>query len=229
MLFKNLVSLAKSGNCLGNLAFALSDGDATCDAGHREAAYLLNTYIQCPRDLLFDPALLDGDDCTRPLSILELGSGTGIVSATLAEHLTERDATLVVTDLPEVCPLLEQNLQQHISRRSAPRVLVRPLSWGNSQEAMNIAVELGCLSSNSTATSGSQHLTHIICSDLVSGHLDKQSIICVLCLFPTASPAFSSRRDGDAFDTVCLAFVLISATHLRGICRFISSSFLPRS
>lgn len=135
---------------------------------------------------------------------MELGSGTGIVSATWAEQLTERNATLVVTDLPEVCPLLEQNLQQHIFRTSALKVLVRPLTWGNSQEAMNIAVELGCLSSGSTTIPPSQYLTHIICSDLVSSLLDKSSLICVLRLFPTASPAFSSRRDGDAFDPVWL-------------------------
>lgn len=197
---KNSVLLAESGNSLGYDPSTRSNYQVVCHTGHREAAYLLNTYIQSPRDLLFDPALLDEDVCARPLNILELGSGTGIVSATLAQQLTEHDATLVVTDLPEVCPLLEKNLRQHICRMSGPKVLVRPLTWGNQQEALNISTELGWHLPSSPTTSSSQFLTHVICSDLVSRHLDISPLSCVLRLFLTASWAFSPRGVGDEFD-----------------------------
>lgn len=140
---------------------------------YREAAYLLNAYIEGTCGVTFDPPFLVEDDLPGPLNILELGSGTGIVAATIVERLFGQEHTVVVTDLPEVCPLLEQNLRKYITgdvdRPSAPKVLVRPLSWGSNIEAYNIAAELGCdPSSEGTAPTPPRHLTHVVCSDLVS-------------------------------------------------------------
>ncbi|KAJ7170806.1 putative methyltransferase-domain-containing protein [Mycena crocata] len=118
-----------------------------------EAAYALNSYIKPPAGYVFDPPLFP--DARKQLKTIELGSGSGIVAATMAAMLHCTDI-MVVTDLPEVCPLLEHNLQPHLGGS----ILVRPLSWGNSQHAVNIAEELSKLS-------GSPHITHILCSDLV--------------------------------------------------------------
>ncbi|KAJ3554716.1 hypothetical protein NM688_g2960 [Phlebia brevispora] len=134
-----------------------------------EAAYLLSTYIQAPRDVLFDPPFLLRDDFSGPLTILELGSGTGIVAAACADQLIGQDTTLIVTDLPEVCPLLEQNLQEYLppaTCASAPKVLVRPLTWGSDLEANNIAAELGSHRSILPTSPSARCLTHVICSDL---------------------------------------------------------------
>ncbi|KAJ7158574.1 putative methyltransferase-domain-containing protein [Mycena filopes] len=122
-----------------------------------KAAYALNTYIKPPPEHVFDPLFLSGHD-HFPRVILELGSGSGIVAATLAPLLRSADV-LLVTDLPEVCPLLEQNLQPHLDRAGGPNILVRPLAWGDSAHAQNIAEELSLLPA--------PHLTHILCSDLV--------------------------------------------------------------
>ena len=51
----------------------------------REAAYLLIRYIEDPPDVIFDPPFLTEDEISQPLTILELGSGTGIVAAFCAE------------------------------------------------------------------------------------------------------------------------------------------------
>ncbi|KAI0342667.1 hypothetical protein BDW22DRAFT_1394496 [Trametopsis cervina] len=138
-----------------------------------EAAYALKTYIDAPPSLEFDPPFLQEDDLTSGHPIfLELGSGTGIVAAWLAERHAHVPYTLVATDLPEVCPLLEKNLINHAGQPSPShvgRVLVRPLAWGNEQHAADIASEL--LSSPSTSDPrvavDDRYLTHVICSDLV--------------------------------------------------------------
>jgi len=64
-----------------------------------EAAYALNTYIKPPADYVFDPPLFPAQKNAR---MVELGSGTGIVAATMATVLHARDI-MFVTDLPEVC------------------------------------------------------------------------------------------------------------------------------
>ncbi|GAA5959951.1 hypothetical protein JCM21900_001437 [Sporobolomyces salmonicolor] len=123
-----------------------------------EAAYLLRLYLQppspspSPASPLYDPPcpLFLPPSSSSPSSpsssalvskrtILEIGSGTGYTSLSLAPHLSSRD-TLVLTDLENVCPLLEKNLgtaRERWRRRTGPpeekeepRVLVRPLPWG---------------------------------------------------------------------------------------------------
>ena len=109
----------------------------------------------------------------RPcFTALELGSGTGIVGSCIAETLARPGRDLViVTDLPGVCPLLEENLSHQliINKRNSIHsgdgvVLVRPLAWGNPEHTSNLASEL----SSPYPQSHPRHLTHIVCSDLVS-------------------------------------------------------------
>ncbi|KAJ7476022.1 putative methyltransferase-domain-containing protein [Mycena latifolia] len=125
-----------------------------------KAAYALNSYIRPPAGLVFDPPLFPEPEARKQIRVIELGSGSGIVAATMAPLLNPTRDVMFVTDLPEVCPLLEQNLQAHLHAGGAP-ILVRPLSWGNSQHAVKIAAELSELAQNAP------HLTHILCSDLV--------------------------------------------------------------
>lgn len=71
------------------------------------------------------------------------------------------DDVLVATDLANVCPLLDQNLSSAAEEsrridRPRPRILVRPLEWGNPDHTLKVFDELG-----------PRNLTHIICSDLV--------------------------------------------------------------
>lgn len=54
----------------------------------------------------------------------------------------------------QVCPLLEENL-----RGNPKRLVIRPLSWGNAEEARQIHSEL--------ISETGRFLTHIVCSDLV--------------------------------------------------------------
>lgn len=58
-------------------------------------------YLNPPPSWLFDPPMLLKGRGARPYSILELGSGTGIAAACMAEMLKDGDQ-LIVTDLPEV-------------------------------------------------------------------------------------------------------------------------------
>ncbi|KII85089.1 hypothetical protein PLICRDRAFT_116434 [Plicaturopsis crispa FD-325 SS-3] len=124
-----------------------------------EAAYALTTYLDRHGTLDFDPPFIP--DCNelehQSFRIIELGSGTGIVSALMGETIArpQRDV-IFATDLPEVCPLIEHNLRD----LDRDVVRVRPLSWGNHEHALNILDEL--------QKSGlEQGISHIICSDLV--------------------------------------------------------------
>lgn len=137
----------------------------------REAAYLVNSYIDHPSTWEFDPPLIDLDQhlSGHKRVFLELGSGTGIVAAKIAQAaaLSGRDL-VIATDLPEVCPLLEKNLFVTPKGDSANTqvTLVRPLSWGSYDHAINIVRELKLVDD----ISGHEHgyITHIICSDLVN-------------------------------------------------------------
>ncbi|KAJ7261801.1 putative methyltransferase-domain-containing protein [Mycena haematopus] len=120
-----------------------------------EAAYALNTFIKPPVDHIFDPPFFRQPEARKNVRIVELGAGTGLVAATMAMMLCTCDV-MFVTDLPQVCPLLEQNLRAFLDGS----IRVRPLSWGNSQHALSIAEELSKLPDT-------PYLTHILCSDLV--------------------------------------------------------------
>jgi len=98
-------------------------------------------YVRSPNAYEFDPRF---GFWPRDVAV-ELGAGTGI--AGLAIAVAHPHARVVLTDLPEVCPLLQTNAQGY------PGVEVRPLAWGCAAHARALRDELA--------------LTHIICSDLV--------------------------------------------------------------
>lgn len=108
-------------------------------------------YVRSPLEFTFDPPFLA---TTSPRTILELGSGTGVVAAAVARVVDQREDLVIATDLPEVCPLLDKNL------RTSPNTLVRPLAWGDENTERELASEL--FSGLNPRT-----LTYIICSDLV--------------------------------------------------------------
>ncbi|KAF9143287.1 hypothetical protein BGX30_000879 [Mortierella sp. GBA39] len=56
----------------------------------------------------------------KPIRILEIGAGTGYVGIALAKRL-DSDCTVILTDLEEVVPLLERNVnEQRLPRRPRP-------------------------------------------------------------------------------------------------------------
>lgn len=79
---------------------------------------------------------------------VELGAGTG--AAGLAIAAAHPHARVILTDLPEVCPLLQVNA------RGYSGVEVRPLAWGCAAHAQALRDELGLAP-----------VSHVICSDLV--------------------------------------------------------------
>ncbi|KAH7884481.1 hypothetical protein F5I97DRAFT_2037479 [Phlebopus sp. FC_14] len=140
-----------------------------------EAACALSTYVKCDGPFEFDPPFIDHQFLHQPIVAIELGSGTGVVSARIAQSLSSsRLRTLISTDLPDVCPLLQQNLYRSSSSGTFDKspggvVHVRALSWGNFEHAMSIAEEF-CLLQSYT-------LTHIICSDLASAGFSQYNVI----------------------------------------------------
>ncbi|KAF5372738.1 hypothetical protein D9615_010127 [Tricholomella constricta] len=112
-----------------------------------EAAYLLSIYVNPPTEMEFDPPFIANPATSSsqcPLTILELGSGAGMTSSRIAKNLDVHDM-LIVTDLPEVCPLLERNLKAHalltVQSPPDPLILVRPLTWGTEFHGLAIASE----------------------------------------------------------------------------------------
>ncbi|KAF8071807.1 putative methyltransferase-domain-containing protein [Lyophyllum atratum] len=157
-----------------------------------EAAYTLSIYANPPSSMQFDPPFAAPSssspfDC--PFTILELGSGAGMTSFRIAETLCGQDL-LIVTDLPEVCPLLENNLKA-CALSTFPDgpleslIFVRPLPWGEESYGANIASEL---------LTHSRTLTHVICSDLV--YFPELLAPLLRSLLQVTSPPFSSINGG---------------------------------
>jgi len=70
-----------------------------------------------------------GDCMQQPLSglrVVELGAGTGVVGV-MASYL---GASVVVTDLDSLVPLLVHNINQNSNMISAGSISARPLCWG---------------------------------------------------------------------------------------------------
>ena len=105
-------------------------------------------YVRNPEAYEFDPRfdLAPGD------TVVELGAGTG--AAGLAIAAAHARARVVLTDLSEVCPLLQSNAREY------PGVEVRPLAWGSAARARELQDELGLTP-----------ISHVICSDLVCQEL----------------------------------------------------------
>ncbi|EJU05108.1 hypothetical protein DACRYDRAFT_104992 [Dacryopinax primogenitus] len=136
-----------------------------------EASHVLGIYLQPPDDLtvLFDPPCpLKGGEGAANNVILELGAGTGVVGLQIA-RLLPHTATIFLTDLPEVLPLLEQNAARVRAWANAAQIDVLPLEWGKKSDAASAAnrvMELPpCAGSNGEMIK--RRLTHIVCSDLV--------------------------------------------------------------
>lgn len=98
------------------------------------------------------------------LTVVELGAGTGVVGLELAGK-ARREDWVVLTDLPEVCPLLEENAGRVGTGTAGASVHVQALSWGSSEHARELALLLG-KGGDGAGTRG-RELTHIVCSDLV--------------------------------------------------------------
>jgi hypothetical protein len=101
-------------------------------------------YVRNPDAYEFDPRF----DIGTEAAIVELGAGTG--AAGLALTAAHPHARVVLTDLPEVCSLLQSNAREY------PGVMVRPLAWGCAAHAQVLRDELGRIP-----------VSHILCSDLV--------------------------------------------------------------
>ncbi|KAF8647408.1 hypothetical protein AX16_006737 [Volvariella volvacea WC 439] len=127
-----------------------------------EAAYILHQYIRPPSGWTYDPPFIHDQAWTldegnhKGFRIIELGSGVGLIGAAIADVMRPNLDLIIETDLPNVCPLLEDNLHLHPNRCV---IAVRPLSWGNEWHATAIA--------NEFFHTSSPPLTHIVCSDLV--------------------------------------------------------------
>jgi len=106
-------------------------------------------YVRDPDAYEFDPRFGFGEGV-----IVELGAGTG--AAGLALAAAHPHARVVLTDLPEVCPLLRTNA------RGCAGVGVRPLSWGCTADAQALQAELGLAP-----------ISCVICSDLVCGSMGR--------------------------------------------------------
>ena len=198
----------------------------------------MNTYIGGHPDLSFDPPFFTFDDETREhLTVLELGSGTGVVAAQCIQTLSNRKpvasakaATVIVTDLPEVCPLLEKNLSKDAatsslggtSQAGAPQceLLIRPLAWGCHAHVAAIFEELverqrrGHGSSGMPIVllppdTGPNIISHIVCSDLVRTTIFAPS----LRLHPTP-PLHSCLFVHTYITPLACLFVYLSANHL---------------
>jgi len=68
----------------------------------REAAYALSAYVSPPSDWKFEPPFVSDAARIHPLTMIELGSGSGLVASGIIKTLEPRDL-FIATDLPEVC------------------------------------------------------------------------------------------------------------------------------
>ncbi|KAF8968054.1 hypothetical protein BDZ97DRAFT_1903028 [Flammula alnicola] len=150
-----------------------------------EAAYAMTLYVQPHGE--FDPPFIDASRSSERLMMIELGSGSGLVAATIAKLLTPGRHHLIATDLPEVgqtssiargkmadilqevCPLLEANLHTITTRAETDSshngvVTVVPVSWGKREDALALA---SAFFDDQSTRPNFGPLTHIICSDLV--------------------------------------------------------------
>ncbi|KAF9524864.1 putative methyltransferase-domain-containing protein [Crepidotus variabilis] len=136
-----------------------------------EAAYAMIAFISSPLGLEFDPPFLAAKSTNAERHIiLELGSGSGLIASVVSKVLNIQHDRMIATDLPEVCQLLESNLQTLLPDKQRGNqatkfsiVRVFPLPWGDDLAMGKLATTF--FDSRSLDYNGS--LTHIICSDLV--------------------------------------------------------------
>ncbi|CAE6535047.1 unnamed protein product [Rhizoctonia solani] len=168
-----------------NLHFDQKTGIETYGIAGRvwEAAYALATYTTPPtegskldstddsnnRDFEFDPpcSLFRAD---TNLTVVEVGSGTGYAGMYLAQQLNSfrqrhgaqtnlpASDAVILTDLPNVVPLLDKGLQEHVGSFGQVEVQAQALAWGDIDHAAALARRLG---------ETGRSITHVLCSDLV--------------------------------------------------------------
>ncbi len=133
---------------MASLDRTLSDSPHPREASHQLLDYLRSSEATRSR---YDPPCSISTQPQDERIILELGSGTGYVGIQLANFLEARRLEgarlgremVVMTDLPDVCALIKRNLLQHRpnSNRTC-KVLVAPLSWGNTEHIEQLVQEL---------------------------------------------------------------------------------------
>ncbi|KAG8792478.1 hypothetical protein FRC12_005978 [Ceratobasidium sp. 428] len=168
-----------------------------------EAAYALAAYTIPPTSVIdqqtdaeqlsglnFDPQCsLFYETQARPITVVEVGSGTGYAGIHIAHQLDilrRRKRTcsapinVILTDLENVVPLLQQGIREHEDvMSSGVRLEARALEWGNLEHLLALAEYLNDLGTP---------VTHILCSDLVYfPHLYPQLLRTLLAL---TSPPF---------------------------------------
>ncbi|KAF8970264.1 hypothetical protein BGZ46_010538 [Entomortierella lignicola] len=127
-----------------------------------DSSYTIDAFLRLPSDkFTFTPPcpipqeyFLSSDtsaitENVAPIKIVEIGAGTGYAGIALARRL-RHNCTLVLTDLEEVVPLLEKNVQNNLPQNTThinnntdqnspcSNVHVAPLAWGNSSHAESI-------------------------------------------------------------------------------------------
>jgi hypothetical protein len=128
-----------------------------------EAAYVLQKYVTVNGDIEFEPPFpLLVQSSQESQSVLELGAGAGVTGIHLARVLKQADssckqATVILTDLANVLPLLQRNLMR-CSSDVQQSVKIRALPWGSGQHADVILQE---------QEDARSPVKHILCSDLV--------------------------------------------------------------
>lgn len=86
-----------------------------------------------PREYYYTSNESDRSDL-KPFRILELGAGTGYVGIALAK-LLRRPCQVYITDLEQVVPLIQENVELSDIPRDAAEVIVERLHWGNKGDA----------------------------------------------------------------------------------------------
>ncbi|KAF8607306.1 hypothetical protein BDV93DRAFT_468036 [Ceratobasidium sp. AG-I] len=142
-----------------------------------EAAYTLATYTSPPANstssiptIEFDPPCsLFRVEADQVPTIIEVGSGTGYAGLHLAQQLNHfyrkttkpnptipAQAQVILTDLDNVVPLLEDGIKDHMDSIEGGLVRVHAcaLAWGDLAQVARL---------NTSAAS----ITHVLCSDLV--------------------------------------------------------------
>jgi len=125
-------------------------------------------YLNSPPNVEFDPpcSLFD----SRTGAVIELGAGTGFLGLAMARLFSSKicdgsSKTIILTDLPDVCPLLDRNyIQKMPNGLPNVKLFIEPLPWGIIHFVNNLADKISNNSIKSTPL-----LSHIICSDLVTG------------------------------------------------------------
>jgi len=136
-----------------------------------EAAYVLRQYLSSRDAQAFEPSNPLLRASSGPRTIIELGSGTGYAGLALARApVLLRSDVLVLTDLPEVCPLLGRNLMNARQQSRAPQMPAKgKIALPLQADVRVMSLPWGDLEAAHDAKRGLQgrHLTHIVASDLV--------------------------------------------------------------